>query len=176
LPSRSYEDRVAETLKALGIGKNYQNRPLFIEATDLVAVGPDIYGREQKLTPQAAHAWHSLKAAAQQDQIILLLVSAFRSFDYQKQIVQRKLNAGQSLKQVLQVSAAPGFSEHHSGRTVDLTTPGCEPLTEEFDQTPAFAWLVRRADHFGFRMSYPRDNPWGIIYEPWHWTFQLRAE
>jgi zinc D-Ala-D-Ala carboxypeptidase len=176
MTSHSYEERVANTVRELGIAKDYLNRPLFFEATDLVSVGLDIYGREQKLTPQAANAWHALKTATQRDHILLLLVSAFRSFDYQKEIVQRKLNAGQSMKQVLQVSAAPGFSEHHSGRTVDVTTPGCQPLTEEFDQTPAFAWLVRHAGDFGFRMSYPRDNQWGIIYEPWHWTFHAGVQ
>jgi D-alanyl-D-alanine carboxypeptidase len=25
---------------------------------------------------------------------------------------------------------------------------------------------------YGFRMSYPRDNPQGFIYEPWHWFFE----
>jgi LAS superfamily LD-carboxypeptidase LdcB len=23
-------------------------------------------------------------------------------------------------------------------------------------------------------MSYPRDNPHGIVYEPWHWCWQPR--
>jgi hypothetical protein len=25
------------------------------------------------------------------------------------------------------------------------------------------------AGRHGFRLSYPRDNPHGVIYEPWHW-------
>ena len=28
------------------------------------------------------------------------------------------------------------------------------------------------AGAFGFSMTYPRDNPWGIIYEPWHWSLK----
>ena len=28
---------------------------------------------------------------------------------------------------------------------------------------------LRRGDDFDFVMSYPRDNPHGITYEPWHW-------
>ena len=27
-----------------------------------------------------------------------------------------------------------------------------------------------KAGDFGFSMTYPRDNPWGISYEPWHWA------
>ena len=37
--------------------------------------------------------------------------------------------------------------------------------------TPAFAWLAANAGAHGFHMSYPRDNPHGIVYEPWHWRF-----
>jgi D-alanyl-D-alanine carboxypeptidase len=79
------------------------------------------------------------------------------------------------MEEILRVSAAPGFSEHHTGRTVDVTTPGCKPLTEDFEQTPGFVWLVRRADDFGFSMTYPRHNKFGVIYEPWHWTFNERT-
>ena len=168
----NYNQRVAQTLRELGISANAIDRPPFPEPTELVSVGLDIYGREQRLTPKAADAWRALQQAAQHDGIILLLVSAFRSLDYQKKIFQRKLDAGQSMEQILQVNAAPGFSEHHTGQTVDVTTPDCPPLTEEFERTAAFAWLVRRAGDFGFRMTYPRDNTLGVIYEPWHWAFQ----
>jgi D-alanyl-D-alanine carboxypeptidase len=89
---------------------------------------------------------------------------------YQRQIIERKLAGGQTMEQILQTSAAPGFSEHHSGRTVDLNAAGCQPLTEAFEQTRAFAWLVRCAPDFGFSMTYPRNNNLGVIYEPWHWT------
>ena len=69
------------------------------------------------------------------------------------------------------MNAAPGYSEHHTGRAVDLTTPGTPPLLEAFERTAAFAWLERHAARFGFVMTYPRNNPLGVIYEPWHWTF-----
>jgi D-alanyl-D-alanine carboxypeptidase len=139
-----------------------------------VSVGADIYGRDQRLTPQAAAAWTTMRTAAEQEGEILQLVSAFRSWDYQKQIIQRKLAAGQSWEEILRVSAVPGYSEHHTGRTIDVTTPGWKPLTEEFERTPAFGWLVCRAGEFGFAMTYPRDNKSGVAYEPWHWTLQVR--
>jgi len=72
----------------------------------------------------------------------------------------------------LKVNTPPGYSEHHTGRAVDLATPGCPPLTEEFETTAAFAWLVRHAHRFGFTMRYPRGNRFGIAYEPWHWAVQ----
>ena len=170
-----YANRVAEMLRQLGIAATFgQESGLkpFREATHLVSVGLDIYGREQHLSPEAAAAWRRMRATAQRDGIELQIVSAFRSVDYQRQIIQRKREAGQTLDQILRVSAPPGFSEHHTGRAIDLTTPGIRPLTEEFESTDAFVWLVRRAKEFDFTLSYPRNNRHGIAYEPWHWRHE----
>lgn len=168
----TYEKQIAEILCALGIPEKYRDRRPVPEAADLVPVGADIYGRDQKLAPDAAAAWQKMRAAAGLDGVVLLLVSAFRSVVYQRQIIERKLAAGQTMDQILRASAAPGFSEHHSGRVIDVTSPNCKPLTEEFERTAEFAWLVRHAKDFGFAMTYPHDNPFGVIYEPWHWAFQ----
>jgi D-alanyl-D-alanine carboxypeptidase len=173
--AETFEAEIRKTLRELGIPANYGSAsglPLFHEASELVPVGPDIYEREQRLAPAAATAWRSLQKTAEEEGVILLLVSGFRSYAYQKQIIERKLAAGQSLEQILKVNAAPGFSEHHTGRAVDLTAPGIKPLTEAFEQTPAFSWLARRAGEFGFSMTYPRNNRFGVVYEPWHWTFR----
>ena len=34
------------------------------------------------------------------------------------------------------------------------------------------AWLRTNAPRFGFHLSYPRNNPHGIGYEPWHWCWR----
>ena len=172
-----YEKRIAQLLEELEAPPRSSSSTarLVREATQLVSVGADIYGREQKLTPEAAAAWHSMKTAAEKDGQTLQLVSAFRSVDYQKQIIERKRSAGQSWEQILRVSALPGFSEHHTGRTIDVTSPDCKPLTEDFESTSAFAWLALRAVEFGFTMTYPRGNALGVAYEPWHWTFHPRS-
>lgn len=134
-----------------------------------------MFGREQRLAPGAAEAWGEMKAASAADGIELLVVSAFRSIDYQAAIIRRKLECGDDMARILSVSAAPGFSEHHSGRALDLATPGYEPLEEDFEDSPAFAWLQASAGGFGFRMSFPRDNPHGLCFEPWHWCWTDRA-
>ena len=168
-----YEVRVAQSLAKLGIPTTYgadRNMPLHAEAEDLVSVGLDIYGRDRQLTPDAAARWADLQDAALRDGVTLLLVSAFRSLAYQRQIFERKIAAGEPLELILKVNTPPGYSEHHTGRAVDLTTPGCAPLSEEFESTAAFDWLVRNGHRFGFAMTYPRENPFGIDYEPWHWA------
>lgn len=133
--------------------------------------GTDIHDRAQWLEANAAAAWRRMQRAAAADGVPLQLVSAFRSVAYQAGIVARKLGRGESLEEILRVNAAPGYSEHHSGRALDLTTPGYPALEPAFEDSPAFAWLDANARRFGFTLSYPRDNPHGIAYEPWHWRF-----
>lgn len=159
--------------RQLGIPGDYGagGRPRhYPEVSDLVDVGPNLVGRMQRLTPECAQRWQTMCEAASADGIILLLVSGFRSFDYQAGLIEKKLAAGQAIGEILKVNAAPGFSQHHSGRAVDVATPGSRPLTEEFERSGAFAWLSQHAATFGFSMTYPRNNDDGFIYEPWHWA------
>lgn len=141
------------------------------EPARLVSIGQDIHGREQWLQPRASRAFARMREAAARDDIELQVVSAFRSIEYQLGILERKLARGQSIDAILRVSAAPGYSEHHTGRCVDFTTPGFAALEETFERSPAFAWLVRHAARFGFALSYPRGNRHGMAYEPWHWCW-----
>ncbi len=174
-----YARQIAALSARLGIPPDYgrvHRMPLQAEPGSLSSIGPDVFGREQRLRPPAAAAWQRLVAAAQREQgIILQAVSAYRPVAYQQGIVERKLAQGQSMTQILRVSAAPGYSEHHTGNAVDITMDGYRPLEEEFEHSPAFAWLTRRAGKFGFVLSYPPDNHHRLAYEPWHWCFRRPA-
>ena len=162
-----------ELHKELGIPENYGldgSRPVFEEATDLVEVGPNLVGRMQSLEREAAARWTEMQARATEEGMHLLIVSGYRSIEYQARLIRKKINAGQSVSEILAVNAAPGHSEHHTGRAVDIATPGSRPLTEEFEGSDAFRWLQENAGALGFSMSYPRNNAAGFIYEPWHWA------
>jgi zinc D-Ala-D-Ala carboxypeptidase len=141
------------------------------EATELVVAETDESGKEYLLTPAAASAWRAMKGAAAGEGIGIAIASAFRTVDRQAQIVRRKLESGLPLDTILCVSAPPGFSEHHSGRAVDVTTEGVRPLETQFEQTAAFDWLSRNAGRFGYSLSFPAGNRYGYAYEPWHWCF-----
>lgn len=136
---------------------------------EVAEIGAD--GRNHLLVVAATEAWRNLKTAAQDDGVALFIVSAFRSIDRQTEIIRRKIEAGTAVEEILSVCAPPGFSEHHTGRAIDLTTPGIRALEVEFDQTAAFAWLNARAAEFGYYLSYPAGNYCGYQYEPWHWCF-----
>lgn len=173
-----YLGRVMASHRALGIDPQYLSRcklPLYPEPDRLVETEADYYGRPQRLTPEAFAAWQAMKQGAAREQISLHLISAYRDLDYQHALIARKLAAGQSLAEILRVNAAPGFSEHHTGRAIDVGTTGCAALVEEFENTAAFQWLASNAASFGFRLSFPRGNPFGIDYEPWHWCFEISS-
>lgn len=158
----------------LGVPDDYGVRhrmPVVFEAEELALVGPDIFEREQKMAPEAGDAFRRMRDAARISNVEIRLVSAYRSIAYQHNLLHRKLEQGHSIEEILRVSAPPGFSEHHSGCAVDLTTRGCKPLEQDFADTPAYEWLLTNARFFGFRESYPRNNRHGIIWEPWHWCY-----
>lgn len=148
---------------------------LCAEPAWLELAGRDRWQRPLWLTRRAGQSWQQMRQAAADDGVNLESISGYRSHAYQAGIFARKQARGLSVEQILSVNAAPGFSEHHSGRALDIGTPG-EPAAEEsFEATPAFAWLTAHAGRYGFGLSYPRDNPHGIVYEPWHWCHQPSA-
>jgi len=167
--------RLHHRLEALGLDEGYGERsglPLVPEPAWLGFAGFDRYRRPVWLHPRAARAWSHMRGDAMRDGVVLEVISGYRSHDYQLGIFDRKLARGLAVAEILAVNAAPGYSEHHSGRALDIGAPN-EPAAEEsFERTPAFAWLRHNAAGHGFVMSYPRDNPHGIVYEPWHWCWR----
>jgi len=140
-----YPTQVRSLLKELGIAAELpasRGLQLWLPPPDLVTVGYAASGKALQLTPKAAAAWQKLQLAA-----------------------------GLDLPDILSVLAPPGFSEHHSGAAVDIGSPDCKPLDAHFDAMPAYAWLSANANRFGFFLSFPKDNVFGFIYEPWHWRY-----
>lgn len=164
-----------ELLARLGLNMStgeQRGLSLMAEPAQLTLAGFDRYRRPLWLTSGAAIAWQRMRAAAACEGVVLEAISGYRSHAYQFGIFQRKLARGQRMDEILAVNTAPGYSEHHSGRALDIGTPGEAPAEESFEMTPAFVWLTGRGADFGFAMSYPRDNSHGIVYEPWHWCFK----
>ena len=149
-------------------------RPLavFNEAESLICAYRNNDGHEYLLTPEATEAWTAMTSAAARQDIALHIVSAYRSIARQAELIRVKLEAGHTITDILAVLAPPGFSEHHTGRAIDIGTPDCPPADAMFAETPAYTWLQRHADEYGFTLSYPRDNSQGYVFEPWHWCYR----
>ncbi|MEW8437723.1 MAG: M15 family metallopeptidase [Candidatus Thiodiazotropha taylori] len=170
----NYIERINLIHRDLGITENYGREFGLMpqqEEFELVEIENDIYGRSQRLAPVAAKAWQAMKTQAANEGVILRVVSAFRGADRQKEIIENKIMAGQAISEILKACAAPGYSEHHTGRALDLTSTECKPLTEDFENKEAFIWLMENASFYSFSLTYPKGNKGGIFYEPWHWAY-----
>lgn len=146
--------------------------PFFIESCRLKQCENDKFNRKAWLHPAARKAWKKMKKSAQSANIQLQIISAYRSLDYQKQLIENKIYKGIPIEEILKVNTLPGFSEHHTGCAIDIGSDNAAVLEVEFDQSPAFKWLVKNANTFNFFLTYPKENNTGIMYEPWHWCFK----
>jgi D-alanyl-D-alanine carboxypeptidase len=170
---------VAEPLRQLwsrlGIPADYPRRrglPVQRTARRLRYLGPAADdGQPVRLSPSALRAWRRMSAAAAADGVRLLPLSGYRSVTRQTRLIRRKLAAGETIGNILRLVAAPGCSEHHTGRAIDVGSPANTKLDEDFARTAEYRWLRRHASRFGFLLSYPRRNSHGIGYEPWHWCW-----
>lgn len=140
-------------------------------ASELVPISAD--GRI-RLRKAAAEKYLQMQAAARKNGIVLMPLSGFRSISEQEYLffkVKEKRN--QEAKKRAEVSAPPGYSEHHTGYAIDLGdgNTSATNLSPSFEKTAAFRWLQNNAATYSFELSFPRDNPQGVSYEPWHWRF-----
>jgi D-alanyl-D-alanine carboxypeptidase len=63
------------------------------------------------------------------------------------------------------------FSEHHTGRALDLWGPA--GLLDQEGATDTGRWVAENAHQYGFIIRYKEDSReiTGYIYEPWHITW-----
>ena len=146
----------------------------------LMAPSSDFYDPERlpelrQVEKSTYAAYKALVAAAIADPILKLahtsstelapterffkIVSAFRSREYQEELRRKAPNAGSA--------GLATNSPHFTGRALDLYVGGDPVDTRDSNRaiqvnTPAYKWLVRNAERFGFRPYF---------YEPWHWEY-----
>ncbi len=88
------------------------------------------------------------------------IISAFRSKEYQERLRRLDPAAGRA--------GLARRSPHFTGRALDLYVGGYDPVSTKDDnralqtQTPAYRWLVRHSERFGFRPYF---------FEPWHYEY-----
>lgn len=87
-----------------------------------------------------------------------------------------------SLKENAKWIAMPGYSEHGNpiNNAIDFTSEnGINGFSDsqsakDFETLPEFGWLMQNANNFNFYLSYPRDNKFGVAFEPWHWHWEKK--
>ena len=77
-----------------------------------------------------------------------------------------------SLRENSKWVSLPGYSQHNDpvNTAVDFIT-GKGVNNASFEAEPEYKWLQKNAAKFNFYLSYPKDNPFGLSYEPWHWQW-----
>ena len=125
-------------------------------AAELRQVERNTYAAYQQMIA-AAYADPSLKLGPRDK--YLKIISSFRTREYQDQLRQKSPNSGSAGLAV--------NSPHFTGRALDLYVGGDPVDTKDSNRaiqvnTPAYRWLVRNAERFGFRPYF---------YEPWHWEY-----
>lgn len=127
-----------------------------------------------KMREKAADKFLQMQRDAQAQGIILTPISGFRSIKDQEYLFFKvKEQRKQDTSKRAEVSAPPGYSEHHTGYAIDIGD-GNAPATNlntKFEKTPAYQWLRQNAAKYSFELSFTPDNLQGISYEPWHWRF-----
>ena len=127
-----------------------------------------------KLREPAARSFIDMAAAARANNVIIVPISGFRSIEQQQYLFFGiKQQSGLRADERAEVSAPPGYSEHHTGYAIDVID-GNRPdiaLDEQFETTEAFAWLQENASYYNFELSFEKGESQQISYEPWQWRF-----
>ncbi len=152
-------------------GNRLKNRASATPDQLVTAPSSDFYdssrAAEHRQVEQATYnAYLKMLAAAKEDLKLssndryLKIISAFRSREYQEMLRRKSPNAGSA-------GLAVNNSPHFTGRALDLYVGGDPVDTKDTNRaiqvnTPAYKWLVRNAERYGFRPYF---------YEPWHWEY-----
>ncbi|MCC6275853.1 MAG: M15 family metallopeptidase [Leptospiraceae bacterium] len=117
----------------------------------------------------------------------VFLISAFRSFAYQKGIWEGKYRGDIKMREpikgkspeeiisiILQYSSAPGTSRHHWGTDFDINVLKNDYYRENGGGEYLYKWLKKNAAKYGFCQpynEYDKRNNKGYFEERWHWSY-----
>ncbi len=132
--------------------------------SDLVSVAGSHY-----LRSEAATAYNTMVAAANADGVEIILVSSYRSQEYQTSLYNSYYAADPEGADFY--SAIPRSSEHELGLAVDVSYD--YSLHADLDEYPVGIWMIENCYKYGWIMSYPEDKTdiTGYMYEPWHYRY-----
>lgn len=131
---------LAQLAHAEGVVGYRNGKPVELEVTEVDGVVVEV---------GTARAFVAMRDAADKDGVYLQVWSGFRSHEHQARLYEDwKAGLGNP-------AARPGYSNHQSGRALDINLLGVPRET--------YAWLVKHASRFGFRRT--------VAKEPWHWEY-----
>jgi len=133
-----------------------------------------------QLIPKSAYAAYQILLRAMKEDIskTVLIESAYRSPAYQLIVFLYYLRYYRwDARKTCSRVALSGYSEHGfpPRQALDFITANGIPSDTNlsaFAKTEEYLWLCKHANRFHFYLSYPKQNKWGMMFEPWHWSFR----
>lgn len=142
---------------------------------NLVAINSRYTNKNELVHSQVLNPLMRLIQKAEQDGVRLSIVSAYRSYDHQKSIWERKWGDSANddigkAKSILRLSSFPGTSRHHWGTDIDFNSVATS-YWQSGEGQRAYQWLKNNAPNFGFCEVYGKGRSQGYDFEPWHWSY-----
>ena len=107
-----------------------------------------------------AAAYGEMSERAKEDGVSLVLSSGWRSMEEQRALWLERQDP--KVRAVKGIAARPGWSNHQSGRSLDIRTGLTVAQFLDGKTSPVYRWLDANAKKYGFKRDVPS--------EPWHWT------
>ena len=167
-PEKDYED-----MMLLNIGQEIELPDTTYIPKNLRELNDESSTKSICLIKEARDAFEKMVLGAQKDGYTIKASSGFRSYEYQKNILDNAIKSG---KKDASISIAkPGNSEHQLGTAIDITGKSINysSANESFLNSVESAWLEKNSYKYGFIMSYPesKENITGYKFEPWHYRY-----
>jgi len=137
---------------------------------DLVEQDANYGSSGERMEVETYAAFKEMFAAAQAAGHQLYVTSGYRGYEEQEEVFASYVAEGGE-DHALKYAAKPGYSEHQTGRAIDVFTPG--ETTTSFANSSVAVWLAEHAYEYGFILRYPegKEDLTGYNYEPWHYRY-----
>lgn len=151
------------------------------ESVDALSLNYKEYDRVFAVDKEAYEPLKKMFADAEKAGVPLQMVSPYRSIQKQDRLFTESVNyymnkgysESEAIKKANYSRTFTGTSEHNTGLGFDILQKGNWNLTQSFEETAQFKWLIENAENYGFILRYPKDKTdiTGIMYEPWHFRY-----
>lgn len=123
------------------------------------------------LVKKVNNSFKRMKRDAKKLGFNIIVNSGYRSFSYQKQLLEYYINKDGD--KAYTYCAIPGTSEHQTGLSLDIGVVNGEYDPNVDDTYKEIKWVQENCYKYGFILRYPRgkEHITKFIYEPWHFRY-----
>ncbi len=155
--------------KELMLVNKYNHLDENYKPENIIKISP-VYAYDENSAPkEVLEQYKKMFNAAQEQGLELIISSSYRSYEEQKETYEfYEQTKGENVKNY---ASLPGYSEHQTGLAFDILKIGV--LTDDFDQTDEFKWLINNSYKYGFILRYPKEKEkiTKFDYESWHYRY-----